>query len=56
MAIRDDQRGVETGIERHRGAGGKLMIYGRPTLMWENAPSLEEYFKKENSGLSWRGP
>jgi hypothetical protein len=41
MAIRADIRAAHTFLEPH----GKLMIFGRPTLMWEGAPSPEEYYR-----------
>ncbi len=44
MAVRQDFRTV-AGSDEPRVNGGKMMIYGRPTLMWEGAPSPEEYYK-----------
>ena len=46
MAIREeDQRLHQTG-ERGRQRRGRLLIFGRPTLLWENAPTTEDFYRR----------
>lgn len=44
MALRNDQR-LRDRTDAPRRDKGKFLIYGRPTLKWDGAPSPEEYYK-----------
>ena len=44
MALRSDQRRKDR-PDKPRPDKGKFLIFGRPTLTWEGAPSPEEYYK-----------
>ncbi len=44
MAIRNDQRRKDR-PDKPRPDKGKFLIYGRPTLRWDGAPSPEDYYK-----------
>ena len=48
MAIRENQRAnIELGFDlTGKAKRGKLMILGRPSLLWENAPTTEEFYKR----------
>lgn len=44
MAVRFDRRSLRNPYAE-LSPGGRLMFFGRPTLMWEDAPPPEEYYK-----------
>lgn len=45
MAIRQDAVSIYKVLFSNVPHGGRLMTFGRPTVMWEGAPSPEEFFR-----------
>jgi hypothetical protein len=51
MAIKAETIRIHEQMFRNLEPGSSLMILGRPTLMWENAPTPEEYFRGFGFGV-----
>src|SRR5579884_1812264 len=46
MAIREDAKPLFERMFQHAGARGRMLMFGRQTLMWEGAPTPEAFFKQ----------